>query len=242
MQLVAEQNSVHLYYLYRQYQAQVDGIKMPNIYKPGEKEHIGYYHWAGTLPTASPIHSANIPDTNMPYEIIVSSDKTKDGMKIAMLCLRVKNVMKLDWDDLSIEYVGSLLESYCFEHPGALFYLYQTTKGFHAVLVSDLMPHDSDSRTALSHELKNDINYSAMCFHRGYTFRFSRKATRPDEEHIVKFLRAVGTGKPHQDIAKFLEFYHSLVEKGLQLPTDWNKRIIEAKTLEDISDACGVAF
>jgi hypothetical protein len=120
-----------------------------------------------------------------------------------------KNVLICDWDDVSLEYILSILENEMYS-----FYIYKTFKGYHGYCTSEYFDHTKFSTFQLMNRLGCDPWYISFTKLNGFVSRLSKKPDRYEEfieRFVMDYNPKCGSIKSKKDIIKLINIKDSLV-------------------------------
>ena len=119
--------------------------------------------------------------------------------------------LMLDYDQDQLSDIRDKLDSYLTDDPSLLFYVYETGRGHHLFLMSELRDHFSHETMKWMYRLGCDVWYILFTYRNGYRIRLSHKRGEPTGKPIYKFIDSWGTGKLDQNC----DDYHNIYLKHL---------------------------
>jgi hypothetical protein len=179
------------------------------------------------------IKSIPIAEDSQHTRLILCYDET--ARLPHMIALHHPSIFKVDWDFISLPDLRRLIPMFCAKFSSLgdhLFRIYKTWKGYHGILVSRRVPHNSDEMMTMSEHLNCDPPNAGHMYYEGYSFRLTRKLARySHEQTVVQYVETLGTGVEDPEIMAWLTDYEAKCVKGEALPIDWNNGLL----LQDMS-------
>lgn len=124
-----------------------------------------------------------------------------------MYYLKFYNMMMLDFDGFELNELLDHLKKY----DKFRFRIYKTHNGFHAFIISRLIPYNHTLSEKLSKEMLSDVYYNMFSYKTGYKVRLSHKLNR-DEKIMSEYITEIGSDYIHPICYNLIQIHDKYTE------------------------------
>lgn len=148
----------------------------------------------------------------------------------------IKYIVKPSWDNVvtvtvwdlliididskdQLPYVKKKIDRY---YPDELFYIHETTRGYHLYLLSRIIDHVSKYAIYMRKKIGTDVAYGTNSLYVGCSIRLTRKPWEGIDTHISVFSEAYGNGAVcpkakllYQQVIRWIDHFHRIAPENI---------------------------